>query len=240
MEKKQLLELTHHCVYYIKTDQINFYITIPKNVKNTNISIELKSKMNNYNLELNDETWVMDNIKNTFSYIDNYNITLIIPIFNEEDINILEKIDSSKYDIIDKQMGNIINIAYKILLEDDIKISNQIILVNNDRYKTFITWFNTKYKGRVVCKNLLELIQLFNVNATTYQRLETPVMNFVVGSYNTEVDAPRISEVKNNVPKMSLVNQPKVQPSYGFANYWILVIITLVLAAAVAYIAFRG
>lgn len=240
MEKKQLLELTHHCVYYIKTDQINFYITIPKNVKSTNISIELKSKMNNYNLELNDETWVMDNIKNTFSYIDNYNITLIIPIFNEEDINILEKIDSSKYDIIDKQMGNIINIAYKILLEDDIKISNQIILVNNDRYKTFITWFNTKYKGRVVCKNLLELIQLFNVNATTYQRLETPVMNFVVGSYNTEVDAPRISEVKNNVPKMSLVNQPKVQPSSGFANYWILVIITLVLAAAVAYIAFRG
>ena len=50
----------------------------------------------------------------------------------------------------------------------------------------------TKYKKRVICKNLLELIQIFNANATSYKKLETPVMNFVVGSYSTEVDAPKI------------------------------------------------
>ena len=47
--------------------------TIPKNYDTTNICIELKSKMDNYNLDMNDEIWIMENVKNTFSYIDNYN-----------------------------------------------------------------------------------------------------------------------------------------------------------------------
>ena len=38
------------------------------------------------------------------------------------------------------------------------------------------------------------LIQLFNANATSYKKLETPVMNFVVGSYNTEIDAPKVEQ----------------------------------------------
>jgi len=89
MNKKLLLELDYHCVYYVKTGLVNYYITVPKNVKKTNISIEFKSKMGNYNLELNDSVWVVDNVKNTFSYIDNYNITLVIPVFDENIINIL-------------------------------------------------------------------------------------------------------------------------------------------------------
>ena len=52
-------------------------------------------KMSNYDMELNDEVWVMENVKNTFSYIDNYNITLVLPILKNEQISILEKIDSN-------------------------------------------------------------------------------------------------------------------------------------------------
>lgn len=240
METKLIFELNKHNVYYVKSDTINFYINVPKNNDSTSISIELKSKMSNYNLELNDEVWVMDNVNNAFSYIDEYNITLVLPVLGDAQVDILEKIDSSKYDDLDRIFAFLINTSYKLLRSYDIEIEKNIKIINNDRYKTFINWFTTKYSSRVQDISLLELIQLFNVNATSYKKLETPVMNFVVGSYNTEVDAPRISEVKNNVPKMSLVNQPKVQPSSGFANYWILVIITLVLAAAVAYIAFRG
>jgi len=87
MDKKLILELNYHNVYYVKTDIINYYITIPKNIENTNICIELKSKMSNYDIELNDEVWVMENIKNTFSYIDSYNITLILPILKETQIS---------------------------------------------------------------------------------------------------------------------------------------------------------
>ena len=105
MDKKLILELNYHNVYYVKTDVINYYITIPKNIEKTNICIELKSKMSNYDMELNDEIWVMENIKTTFSYIDTYNITLILPILKEEKISILEKIDNTKFEQIDKSLN---------------------------------------------------------------------------------------------------------------------------------------
>ena len=230
-----VLELQNHNVYYVKTNTVNYYITIPKNNDNTNICIELKNKMGNYDMELNDEIWVMENVKNTFSYIDNYNITLVLPILKDEQISILEKIDTNKYEQIDKILGYVINNSYMLLKENNKNISNQIILVNNDRYKTFINWFMTRYKDRVVCKNLLELVQIFNANATSYKKLETPVMSFVVGSYNTEVDAPKV-EPKPIETKIEPQKTPEV--SYGYASYWILAIVTLLVSAVVAVIAF--
>lgn len=230
-----VLELQNHNVYYVKTNTVNYYITIPKNNDNTNICIELKNKMGNYDMELNDEIWVMENVKNTFSYIDNYNITLVLPILKNEQISILEKIDTNKYEQIDKILGYVINNSYMLLKENNKNISNQIILVNNDRYKTFINWFMTRYKDRVVCKNLLELVQIFNANATSYKKLETPVMSFVVGSYNTEVDAPKV-ESKPIETKIEPQKTPEV--SYGYASYWILAIVTLLVSAVVAVIAF--
>ena len=231
----EVLQLKNHNVYYVKTNVVNYYITIPKNTDNTNICIELKSKMGNYDMELNDEIWVMENIKNTFSYIDDYNITLIIPVLKEEQISILEKIDNLKYEIIDKLLGFVINSSYSVLKENNKKISNQIILVNNDRYKTFINWFISRYRERVICKNLLELIQLFNANATSYKKLETPVMNFVVGSYNTEIEAPKAEQIESKEQQATPKN---LQVSYGYASYWILAIITLVVSLIVAIVAF--
>jgi len=234
MNKNLILELPHHRVYYIKTDVINYYITVPKNISTTNICLEIKNKMGNYDIELNDEIWVMENIKNTYSYIDNYNITLVIPVLKEKHIGVLEKIDSTKYNEIDTILGHVINSSYQVLKQENISVNNQVVFVNNDKYKTFILWFVTKYKDRIVCKNLLELIQLYNANATIYKKLETPVMNFVVGSYTSEVDAPKIVEPEEVEP----INQRQLQTSYGFASYWILVIVTIVVAGIVAIVAF--
>jgi len=235
MEKKLILKLNNHDVYYVKSELVNYYITIPKKCDKTNICIEIKNKMHNYNLELNDEIWVMENIKNTFSYIDDYNITLILPILSDEDISILEKIDNTKYESIDRIIGYVINSSYAILKETIENIDEQVILVNNDRYKTFINWFSTRYKKRIVCKNLLELIQLFNANATTYKKLETPVMSFVVGSYTTEVNAPRVEKEEDTT---IVPNKPVPQTSGGYTSYLLLAIITLIVAGIIAVIAF--
>ena len=59
MDRKLVLELNNHNVYYVKTEDVSYYITIPKKFNTTNICIELKSKMENYNLAMNDEIWVM-------------------------------------------------------------------------------------------------------------------------------------------------------------------------------------
>ena len=138
MNSKLVLELTNHNVYYLKDENVKFYIAVPKVFDNTNICIELKSRMHNYNLELNDELWVMENIKTTFSFVDSYNITLVLPVLDEEDISNLEKIDNTKYDTIDRKIGHIINESYKLLKEKQVTISNQVILIDNERYKTFI------------------------------------------------------------------------------------------------------
>jgi len=237
MDKKLVLELNNHKVYYVKTDVVNYFITVPINYEDTNICIELKSKMDNYNLELNDEIWVMENVKNTFSYIDDYNITLVLPVLDNTDISILEKIDTGNYDSIDKQLGYVINSAYISLKEEKKQINNQVIIVNNDRYKTFINWFVTRYKNRVICKTLLELIQLFNANATSYKKLETPAMTFVVGSYNTEVDAPK-TEKKEDILLPQSKRELVTQTSSGFTSYWLLAIVTLVVAGVIAILAF--
>ena len=60
-------------------------------------------------------------------------------------------------------------------------------------------------------------------------------MSFVVGSYNTEVDAPKV-ESKPIETKIEPQKTPEV--SYGYASYWILAIVTLLVSAVVAVIAF--
>lgn len=234
MSKKLVLELNNHNVYYVKNDNLSYYITIPKVYKNTSICIELKSKMDNYNLDMNDELWVMENVKNTYSYIDDYNITLVLPILDGEKSSILEKLDTFNYEIIDKILGTTINSAYINLKEAGKEIENQVILINNDRYKSFINWFTTRYKDRIICKNLLSVIQTFNVNATSYKKFETPAINFVVGSYSNEVNAPKIEKIPEPTDNMEL----KPQVSSGFTSYWLLVAITIIVSVIVAVLAF--
>ena len=234
MDKKLVLELQNHNVYYVKTNDISYYITIPKSVRETNICIELKSKMENYNLDMNDELWVMENVKNTFSYIDMYNITLVLPVLNEDCTNILEKMDTNKFEIIDKILGGIINGAYINLKENNQNIDPTIVMVNNDRFKSFINWFVSRYHSRVICKNLLELIRSYNINAVSYKKIDTPGISYVVGSYNTEVDAPKVVKEKPTIPEAQLVPQR----SAGFSSYWLLVAITIIVAGIIAFIAF--
>ena len=234
MEKKLVLKLTNHNVYYLKSDDISYYITIPKNAENIQICLELKSKMANYNLDMNDELWVMENVKNTFSYIDEYNITLVLPILDEEHINVLEKMDTIEFEKIDKLLGDVINSSYTNLKTEGKNIDSTILIVNNERYKAFINWFTVKYKERVTCKNLLEIIREYNVNATSYKKINTPGITYVVGSYNTEVDAPKIVKEEPLIKEQDLIPQT----NSGFTSYWLLVTITIIVAGIVAIIAF--
>ena len=234
MEKKLILELNNHNVYYVKTDAINYYITIPKEIEDIKMCLELKSKMANYNLDMNDEIWVMENIKNTFSYIDDYNITLVLPILDEEHTNILEKMDTVQFEKIDKLLGETINSAYTNLKEEKKGIAPTILIVDNERYKTFINWFTTKYKERVSCKNLLEIIREYNINATSYKKVNTPGIPYVVGSYNTEINAPKVVKEEPVIEEQNLVPQT----NSGFTSYWLLVTITIIVAGIVAIVAF--
>ena len=83
---------------------------------------------------------------------------------------------------------------------------------------------------------MLEVIQMYNINATSYKKFETPAITFVVGSYNTEVNAPKIVKEEET----PIENNQKLVPqvSSGFSSYWFLAVVTLVVSAIVAIIAF--
>ena len=144
--------------------------------------------------------------------------------------------DANKYNDIDIILAKTINGAYLNLREANKNIGEQVILINNDRYKAFINWFSARYKDRIICKNLLEVIQMYNVNATSYKKMETPAITFVVGSYGNEIDAPKVIHEAEPEPMVS----PKLAPqmSSGFTSYWLLVAITIIVAGLVAFMAF--
>ena len=86
-----------------------------------------------------------------------------------------------------------------------------------------------------MCKNLLEVIQMYNINATAYKKLETPAITFVVGSYNTEIDAPKAIKEE---PPVEAPQKLVPQTSSGFSTYMFLAIITIVVSVIVAIAAF--
>ena len=113
MQVTELFKLQKHSVYLVRTEVINYYICIPENsYQKTNISIEIKTKMGNYNMDENDETWVLENVKNTYNYVDDYNITLVLPIMNESMQSILEKMDEKKFVLVDQVLAYIINSSF--------------------------------------------------------------------------------------------------------------------------------
>ena len=68
MEATLFLKLLRHNVYYVKTDYVNYYITVPKNTGHTvKMVIDIKSNMDKYDVLKNDRIWVEENIKATFA-----------------------------------------------------------------------------------------------------------------------------------------------------------------------------
>ena len=74
---------------------------------------------------------------------------------------------------------------------------------------------------------------MYNANATSYKKFETPAITFVVGSYNNEVNAPKVEREPEPV-QQNMELQPQV--SSGFSSYWLLVGITIVVSVVVAVI----
>ena len=130
----------------------------------------------------------------------------------------------------------------KLLYKTSGHMTEEVLLLKNFKYFdeeetnncNIETFLKVIAKVGVLSLTEEELIQIFNVNATSYKKLETPVINFVVGSYNAEVEAPKIE------PKVELQPEPKLVPqtSSGFTTYWLLAVVTILVAGAIAFAAF--
>ena len=142
MKETLICSLEKHNIYYLSDANVSFYILVPyKEYDNTNISIRLKSNYDSYDLTKNSLEVVTNELINYYKNLDNYNITLIFPVFYN---NILDRIrvveDLEMYQIVDRYLGVIFNNAYMFLTKNNVKVNNSIYVRSNS-----IIFINSNY-----------------------------------------------------------------------------------------------
>ena len=219
MNKTLFLQLNKHNIYLIEDQNISFYISIPKTefFSSTNISLDLKENFDKIDTSKNDSIYVKDELSQIYDEnIDNENITLIIPLFKNNILTLIQEESSEKYyEYLDKCISYIINNAYKILVEFGIKVNTKIIFVRNEKFDNFINWFTSKYKSRIDTKQYSELIAEFTS--------VIPVLS--------KEDISNFNNTNNNNSETEI----NINKSSGFISYVLLGTICIVLTLLILY-----
>ena len=182
MEKTLIMSLENHHIYYVTDSKAAFYIAVPyKKFNKTNISIELREDTQELTFSKANINFIAQKLNSIYSRIDNYNISLIIPVLNANFLNNLRVSNDEKmFGMLDKALAKVINYSFLILSNSNVAVESEIIMVNNDKYKIFINWFVQRYGNRCKYRSLMEMMQLTQ-NSDNLNKVEVQGVNFVVG-----------------------------------------------------------
>lgn len=245
MKETFICSLDKHNIYYLSDVNCGFYILVPyKDFTETNISIRLKSNYQSYDLSRNSLDSVTNELINYYKNIDNYNITLILPVFYDDLLLRIRTVDDMDiYNKMDRYLGHIFNNAYGFLTRNNIKVNSNIYVINNDSFKKFTNWFVSRYNNRIEYKSIVDLVRQSG-NYSDYNMVETPNINFVVGK-NTEPKIDKtveiVSETFDNYANDREVSKVKeeVKPkreNAGFVSYALLGGVTFVVSMILLYL----
>ena len=244
MKETLICSLEKHNIYYLNDANVSFYLFVPyKEFNDTNISIRLKSNYQTYDLTKNSIETVTNELINYYKNIDNYNITLILPVFYDDLLLRIRTVDDMElYQRLDKYLGYIFNSAYLFLTKCNIKVNSNIYVINNDSFNKFTNWFVSRYSNRIEYKTILELVKE-NGTYNNYNVMETPNINFVVGKDDeptidktVEMELETFDNIAREVSKENNVKrEPRLAESGGFVSYILLGIITFVVSIALLY-----
>ena len=244
MKETLICSLEKHNIYYLNDANVSFYLFVPyKEFNDTNISIRLKSNYQTYDLTKNSIETVTNELINYYKNLDNYNVTLILPVFYDDILNRVRIVDDMElYQKLDKYLGYIFNSAYLFLTKCNIKVNSNIYVINNDSFNKFTNWFVSRYSNRIEYKTILELVKE-NGTYNSYNVIETPNINFVVGKDNeptidktVEMELETFDNIAREVSKENSVKrEPRLAESGGFVSYILLGIITFIVSIALLY-----
>ena len=238
MKETLICKLEKHSIYYLNNSNVGFYILMPyKEYNETNITIRLKSNYETYDLTKNDLTKVQNELVNYYKSLDNYNITLILPIFNGDVLNRIRTVnDMEIYHKLDLSFGEIFNTAYSFLVKNNIKVRDKIYMINNDTFTNFTNWYVNKYSSRIEYKTLLDLVKE-NGSFEGYDVMDTQGTNIVVGK-EVEPSIEKTIEMEvetfdNMVKNMTREERPS---NAGFVSYILLGIITFIVSLGLLFV----
>lgn len=248
MKETLIYKLNKHYIYYISTPSYGFYILVPfTDYTDTNIVLRLKGNYQSYDLNKNSLESVTEELINYYKSIDNYNVTLVLPIFYD---GILDRIrtveDLVLYQKLDGYLGNIFNNAYAFLTKNNIKVNSNIYIINNDSFKTFTNWFVSRYNNRIEYKTILELVKQSD-HFNSYDMVETPSINFVVGK-NEEPKLDKTVEIEtetfNSMTRDIVDTESKKKETFqsnkknnaGFVSYILLGVVSFVVSMLLLFL----
>lgn len=260
MNNSLIIKLNNIAVYYIDNGTIGCYVSVPfnNNQKDISISIEQMDSTKLNPME-NDAIWIKDSITSIYKEIDPFSLCYVIPVFNNEQLNIINQNNEESIKLFDKAMSSIINSSYKLLINNNLKVDNNVILIDSNINNNLVNWFINKYNTRIVLKTKLDLLQVHKNEENNYQKIETPDMNFVVGQAPVEVPnvpeepiaqkeeqpvtpspiAPP-QEITKEVDKGQVIENkkelPEMEENHGYISYYVLGLIAIILTLLVLYI----
>lgn len=238
MKETLICSLEKHNIYYLNNSNYGFYILVPfKDYTDTNIAVRLKSNYQNFDLNKNSLDVVTNELINYYKNLDNYNITLILPVFFDDTLSrIITVDDMEKYQVLDRCLGEMFNCAYNLLTMNNIKVNNSIYVINNDSFKKFTNWFVSRYNNRIEYKTILELIKQ-NDSFNSYNVIETPNINFVVSKNEeptiektVQLELETFDNIAREMGETMKVLPPKKDNNAGYVSYIFLGVVTLALS----------
>ena len=244
MKETLICSLEKHHIYYLSNSNYGFYLFVPfKDYTETNISVRLKSNYQSYDLNKNPLEVVTNELINYYRNLDNYNITLILPIFYDDTLSRITTVDDiEKYQIVDRYLGEMFNGAYIFLSKNNIKVNSNIYVINNDSFKNFTNWFVSRYNNRIEYKTILELIKQSD-DFSNYNVVETPNINFVVGrnevpsiDKTVEIELETFDSLaKETEEKQKKKAVVKKENNSGYVSYILLGVISFIISLALLW-----
>jgi len=220
MNKTFVASLENHDIYLINTNKTTFYFNISKMKGNTNITIDANYKKNN---SVND-------IITYYEKIDNYNITLVIPVAKFEND---EKLFKQQSNILSEA----INCTYKFLTNNSVTVGNNINIIKHSTRSDFIDFFVNKFETRVRYITLEKLVQ----EEVPYNKINAANISFVVGKPEIELtikDEEMDKIISETQKRNNETNELNSKPKYSFASsghvsYYLLGVLTAIVTLTI-------
>ena len=217
MNKIFVADLDNHNVYLISNEKISFYINVSKSKEETNITLDLKTKKK-------------DNLKNIISYyekIDNYNITLVVPLINFSE-------DSNEFKKQCNIVSSYINYSYKLLTKNEVNVKNNVNIIKHSTIRSdFVEFFLKQFSNRVRYVTLDDLVH----EEVPYNKINAANISFVVGRPELELTikdeemqeiTKQVQEIEEKLaPKKTSVSKA-IMATSGYVSYYLLGFLTAV------------
>ena len=249
MEKTLIMSLQNHHIYYVTDNKAAFYIAVPyQKYSSTNICIELRDDTQGLTFSQANIVALRQRLGLIYSKIDNYNISLIIPVLSANFLNTLKTTnDQRTFMMLDKALAKVINYGYMVISSDNVKVNNEIIMVNNGTYTHFNTWFVQRYGDRCKYKSIMDMVQeQAPVSDDNLDKVELSGINFVVGKEQEEIkkeETPQQNLDLDSTLILDTVDIPEDEPPVrkeahqaGYVSYYLLGVFSIAISLVILYL----